>query len=591
MADPLTQALQANAPAFRWLNHGAEHLYQGCVQDFSVVPWQCTSDANGIIWMSQPTIYDEITNNIAIGRSLGLPFDATEYLSGEHSGLFLLPQQPADNPNFAAALTQAGILHIGSDASRDNVARQVGSATTIPRHPTALYYNTATQAQAVDEYNWLYNTRANGGSGYCEDNPATATCIAPLDPATGFTSYIVPTDAAFDMNFILSNDPRPFYAHTSNITGDRLLYNLLDTILGAYRAAFTPATPLVNLTLTQASSALDRQSRWAATGINSVTGYVQNGQISISNPSGEAVPFTAPTGTTVVGATLQPYGGEVSAWLAPGSTTGTLPGSALTISGSTAFVVGRSGTINITATGVPSPTVSLAGALPAGVTFAAVPGGGTISGTPAIGTGGSYPLTVTAISGSTIRTQQLTLTVSQLAQFTSAASAVAVTGKAFSFTVTTTGWPAATITRSGSLPTGITFRAGANGTATLSGTASTEMAGRTFQITFTATNAAGVTRQTFTLTVGRAPSFTSGTSTVERVNEWFRYTVRTAASPTASITMSGTLPAGVTFSPRTDGTARLSGTPASGTAGTYALVFTAKNIYGTATRNFTLIIR
>ena len=55
--------------------------------------------------------------------------------------------------------------------------------------------------------------------------------------------------------------------------------------------------------------------------------------------------------------------------------------------------------------------------------------------------------------------------------------------------------------------------------------------------------------------------------------------------------MSGTLPAGVTFSPRTDGTARLSGTPASGTAGTYALVFTAKNIYGTATRNFTLIIR
>ena len=590
-ADPLTQALQTNATSFRWLNHGAEHLYQGCVQDFSVVPWQCTSDANGIVWMDQQTIYNEIANNIAIGRSLGLPFDATEYLSGEHSGLFLLPQQPADNPNFAAALTQAGILHIGSDTSRDNVARQVGSATTIPRHPTALYYNTATQAQAVDEYNWLYNTRANGGSGYCEDNPATATCIAPLDPATGFTSYIVPTDAAFDLNFILSNDPRPFYAHTSNITGDRLLYNLLDTILATYRAAFTPAAPLTNLTLTEAATALDRQTRWAATGMNSVTGYVQNGQVSITNTSGEAVPFTAPTGTTVVGATLQPYGGEVSAWLAPGSTAGTLPGSALTITGSTTFVVGRSGTINITATGVPSPTVSLAGALPAGVVFAAVPGAGTISGTPAVGTGGSYPLTVTAISGSTIRTQQLTLAVSQLAQFTSAASAAAVSGKAFSFTVTTTAWPAATITRSGTLPTGITFRAGANGTATLSGTASTEMAGRTFQITFTATNSAGVTRQTFTLTVGRVPSFTSGTSTVARINESFRYTIRTVASPTASTTMSGTLPAGVTFSPRTDGTARLSGTPASGTAGTYALVFTAKNTYGTATRTFTLLVR
>jgi hypothetical protein len=47
-------------------------------------------------------------------------------------------------------------LHIGSDASRDNGSRQVGPATTIPRHPTALYYNTSTQAEAVDEYNWLY---------------------------------------------------------------------------------------------------------------------------------------------------------------------------------------------------------------------------------------------------------------------------------------------------------------------------------------------------------------------------------------------------------------------------------------------------
>ena len=149
--------------------------------------------------MSQADIYNEIENNIAAGQALGLPFDPTEYLSGEHSGLFLNPQQPVDNPNFGAALTQAGIMHIGSDASREPRQPQVGGAITVPRHPTALYYNTSTQAAAVDEYNWLYTTRANGGSGYCEDNPATATCIAPLDTATGFTSYIVPTDAAFDL--------------------------------------------------------------------------------------------------------------------------------------------------------------------------------------------------------------------------------------------------------------------------------------------------------------------------------------------------------------------------------------------------------
>ena len=680
--DALTQSLQANASAFRWLNHGFEHLYQGCVQDFSVTPWRCTTDAGGnIVWTSQQVIYNEIEQNIATGQVLGLTFDPTEYLSGEHSGLFFLPQQPLDNPNFIAALSQAGILHIGSDASRDNVARQVGSATTIPRHPTALYYNTSTQAEAVDEYNWLYNTRANGGSGYCEDNPATATCLpAPLG-ADGFTSYIVPTDANFDLNFILSNDPRPFYSHTSNLTDDRLAYDLLDAILGKYRTVFTADAPLVNLTLTDAATQLDRQTRWAATGASSVTGYVQNGQITISNPAGVAVPFTAPTGTTVSGTVLQPYGGEVSGWLAPGSTTGTLPGAVapvITVTGSTAFVVGTSNTLNIAATGIPTPTVSLAGSLPDGLTFAATPGAATIAGTAALGTGGSYPVTITAVGGALSTTQQLVIAVTQGPQFTSAAalstavstpfsfsitttgspaptitrsgalptgvtfvagangtgtlagtpsnamagstfpmtftatnsagavtqaftltvtaqrpqftsavSATAVVGRAFSFTVTTTGIPAATITRTGTLPTGVTVTAGANGTARLSGTPTTDMAGRSFPITFTATNVAGATTQAFTLTVGRAPSITSGTFAFTSVNRSYSYTVQTTASPTATITM-GTVPPGLTFVDNNNGTARLSGVPSG--RGTYAVTFTAKNVYGTATRTLTLMV-
>ena len=395
--DPLADSLRANAASFRWLNHGYEHIYQGCEQDFTTIPWSCKVDSLGqVVWVPQPTIYDEIQRNIVTGQALGLPFDATEYLSGEHSGMFLLPQQPLDNPNFAAALTQAGILHIGSDASRDNVSRQVGSATTIPRHPTALYYNTATRAQAVDEYNWFYTSVANGGSGLCE---AAATCITPLDPITGFTSYIVPTDAAYDMNFILGNDPRPFYAHTSNMTGDRLLYNLLDTILGTYRAAFTPATPPVNLTLTQASTELQRQTQWSTTGTAGVTGYVQNGQITVTNTTGVSVPLTAPAGTTVIGTTLEPYGGEVSAWLAPGSTTGTLPPTVVDV-GSPVFIVGQSGTVTISGSGLPTPTVSVAGTLPTGLTSSATAGAVTIAGIPAVGTAGSYPLTITTISAS-----------------------------------------------------------------------------------------------------------------------------------------------------------------------------------------------
>ena len=43
-------------------------------------------------------------------------------------------------------------------------------------------------------------------------------------------------------------------------------------------------------------------------------------------------------------------------------------------------------------------------------------------------------------------------------------------GQAFSFTVTTTGSPAPTLTRAGTLPTGVTFNDNGNGTATLAGT-------------------------------------------------------------------------------------------------------------------------
>ena len=584
LADPLTQAFQANASAFRWLNHGFEHIYQGCVQNFTVTPWQCTLDANGqIVWETQPNIYNEIENNINLGHTLGLTFDATEYLSGEHSGLFYLPQQPIDNPNFAAALTQAGILHIASDASRDNVARQVGTAVTIPRHPTALYYNTSTRAQAVDEYNWLYTSRANGGSGYCEDNPATATCIPPLDPATGFTSYIVPTDAAFDLNFILSNDPRPFYAHTSNLTGDRLAYNLLDAILGNYNAAFTPATPLVNMTLTQASTELLRQTQWT-TDINSVTGYVQNGQVSISNSTGHVVPFTVPTGTTIGGNALESYGGESSAWLTSGPKTGALPTTSLNATG-TVFVVGQSSTLTMSAAGIPTPTVSFTGTLPAGLTAAPILGGWTVTGTPATGTEGSYPLTVTTISAGHYLVDTVTLTVSRAPQITSTASATAVAGHAFTFTVVSNGSPTPALTLTGALPAGITFAAAADGTATLSGT--TSVAPQTFPVTLTATNVGGVVTQSFVLTVSTVPQFTSSASATPVSGSPFSFTVTTTGSPTPALTFVGALPTGITFTDLGNGTATLSGTT-SDTPQAFPVTLTATNAVGVATQTLTL---
>ncbi|HEV7770735.1 MAG TPA: choice-of-anchor Q domain-containing protein [Solirubrobacterales bacterium] len=64
------------------------------------------------------------------------------------------------------------------------------------------------------------------------------------------------------------------------------------------------------------------------------------------------------------------------------------------------FQAGKAGSFTITATGLPTPDLSLIGALPSGVSFIDK-GDGTaiLSGTPVAGTGGSYPTTIKAANG------------------------------------------------------------------------------------------------------------------------------------------------------------------------------------------------
>jgi hypothetical protein len=600
--DPLTNAFTANKTAFRWLNHGYQHIFQGCVQNFTVVPWVCTTTdaqpvaANGsnLAWTQQAAISSEITDNIAQGHALGLPFDSAEYLSGEHSGLYLQPQQPIDNPNFAAALTANAIKYIGADASREPGARVVGGATTIPRHPVAVYYNVSTTAEEASEYNWIYSSRAQGGSGYCDDNPATATCLAaPLDPATGFASYIVPTDSVNDLRFILSNDPRPFYAHVSNLTGpDYLGLQLLSSIIGQYRGVFTTSTPLVNLSLTEASTALTRQQAWASAGMGaspSVTGYVQDGVVTVTNPGATAAPITVPAGTTVNGAAFgSPYGGELSGWVG-GSTTLALPGSqpVITSAATTTFRTGVAGSFAIS-TAPAAATLTASGALPAGVTLTDN-GNGTavLAGTPAVGTTGSYPLVLTATSPAGTATQAFTLIVTGPPVFTSKASVTANAGSALSFQVTATGNPTPTLSRTGTLPTGVTFTAGPDGTAVLAGTPTVT---GVFPLTLTATNSLGSITQAFTLTVVRVPVVTSSATGTATVGTAFAKGIISSGFPTPVATVSG-LPAGLIFTADTRGGGLITGSPAAGSGGSYPVIVTVTNSAGTGTQTITLTVR
>jgi hypothetical protein len=316
--DLLTASLLTNKASFRWLNHTFSHLYLGCVQNFTVIPWVCTTDSGGAIqYETQATLNSEIGQNKTWAATNAVTIDGAELVTGEHSGLKTSPQMAVDNPNLAPSLTANDIGFVASDASREIDQRTIGTTLTVPRYPMNIFYNVAKQAEEVDEYNWIYNNRADGGSGICEDNPATSTCIPPLSTSTGFNSYIVPIEIRNATQHLLGNDPRPHYAHQSNITEDKILYPVLDGVLAKYNAAYAANTPLLHPTLRESGTVLKQAAAWK-TNKAAVTAYAIGSTVTVDSSSGSAidVPVTLPEGTvnqTGGAAFGQAYAGERSA--------------------------------------------------------------------------------------------------------------------------------------------------------------------------------------------------------------------------------------------------------------------------------------
>lgn len=323
--DALTAQLVADRAKYRWMNHTYTHPFLGCTQDTTTIPWTCTKNAAGAInYMSRAEISAQIRDNNNWAAAKGITTDRTELVTGEHSGLKTLPQQPQDNPNLAGALADNGVKWAGSDNSREPVQRPVGAALTVPRYPMNVYYNTGTNAEMADEYNWIYTSRADGGSGICEDNPGTSTCLpAPLDAGTGYLDHIVPAEARTALRHVLNNDPRPHYVHQSNLAEDRTLYPVLNQVLDTYRTLYAPSAPIVNQSMKDTGIELQRRAAWnAAIAANQVTAYRIGKVVTVKAPSGVVAPVTAPTGTKkqlLLGTADfgTAYAGSRSTWTAP----------------------------------------------------------------------------------------------------------------------------------------------------------------------------------------------------------------------------------------------------------------------------------
>jgi hypothetical protein len=256
----------------------------------------------------------------------------------------------------------------------------------------------------------------------------------------------------------------------------------------------------------------------------------------------------------------------------------------------TTFGVGDAGSFTVTTTaGYPASTaITKTGSLPSGVTLVDNHDGtATISGTPAAGSGGVYPVTLSATNGAGSRTQTFSLTVREATSISSADHATFAAGEAGTFTVTTAGgYPTdPELSLKGTLPSGLTFTDNGDGTATIEGTPTAADSGTTNLGIEASNGVAPVAKQTFALTVTSAPVFSSDDTAAFTIGSKGSFSVVTSGFPKASLTLTGGLPSGVTFTDNGDGTATLAGTPAAGSVGQYTRKVTATSSAGTTSQS------
>lgn len=213
---PLVRAVVGARNDFRWFNHTYEHL--------------------NLDHVSTAVAVQQIAENVSWAQARRIPLRPWELVTGEHSGL--------DNPNMPAALAETGIRVFGSDASRQPLPYRLGPATALPRHPMNVFQDAATREQELSEFNWREFFHCSAG------------CIAAPFTWEQFRRY----ESLRMLRLMLSNDPRPSYAHESNLTQDRILLDVLSATLARFRALVR--IPVSNPAMSEELQALERRLRW-----------------------------------------------------------------------------------------------------------------------------------------------------------------------------------------------------------------------------------------------------------------------------------------------------------------------------------------
>jgi len=359
---------------------------------------------------------------------------------------------------------------------------------------TPVTGNTATISNSTFTGNTV--TTGKGGAIYSEDSGVTVSKSRIVGNTAGAGSgvYVGGSGSATITNNWWGCNAGPGNAGCDTVGTDSGTANPSPNLVLSISASLTQLQPAQTSTLTA-----DLTHNSSTTGGFSVpdgTSATFSGTLGTVNPTGTTTTSGQATSTFTAGSTAGSGQGSVTVdnqTVNVPITIVTPP--SITSANSTTFTVGSAGSFTVTATGSPAPTFSETGVLPSGVTLSTA---GLLSGTPAAGTGGTYPITITASNGvSPNATQPFTLTVNQPPAITSANATTFGEGSAGSFTVTATGFPAATFSETGALPSGVTLSTSGS----LSGTPAIGTAGN-YPITITASNGVSPNAtQGFTLTV------------------------------------------------------------------------------------------
>jgi hypothetical protein len=364
-------------------------------------------------------------------------------------------------------------------------------------------------------------------------------------------------------------------------------------ITGGTVATFTTNTASTPFTITTAPGTFP-------TPVLSETGSLPSGVTFVDNGDGTATLAGTPASGTggVYDLTINATNGVTPAGSEPFTLTVDQP-SSITSAARTTFTTGVAGTFTITTSGFPNADLSFSptspSPLPSGVTFTDNGNGtATLAGTPAAGTGGKYSFTINASDGvGSVASQTFMLVVKAPSppSFTSANTTTFLTGIGDAFMVTTTGFPAPALTEAGALPSGVTFVDNGDGTATLSGAAGPTAGGK-YRLVLTADNGNQPNAiEVFRLIVDEPATITSADQTTFGVGAFGSFTITTEAFPIDQISELGALPRGVHLVDNGNGTATLSGTPKTASAGQYDITIKAKNgVSPRAMQSFTLFV-